>query len=63
MSIHLDADYRLKHRAATSKAMKRNAKNRQCPSCKRKAAMTTNRAGGFIVKVCRWCGFEKGGYY
>lgn len=43
-----------KHARATSKGLKRSARKRQCPSCRRKAALTLAGDGG---RRCRWCGY------
>jgi len=44
----------------TSRAMRRRAKNTQCPACKRKMALKRVRDSlGFIVAtVCRYCKHE-----
>lgn len=59
-----NSDKARKHRTATSRGMKRSAKQRQCPKCKRKAAVKTQWTGGFQWKWCRWddCDYAKGGY-
>jgi ribosomal protein L37AE/L43A len=51
------------HRAQTAAAMRRMAATRQCPRCKRKSALSRHVDGDFCLTVCRWCGYERGGYF
>lgn len=54
-----NADQLRRISTATSKAMKRSAAHRQCPSCGRKAALVKVMQDGFVeAKVCRWCDYE-----
>lgn len=54
-----DADKKRRHRAATSRAMKRVAEARKCPCCGKKSALSRH-SQPFLptVYVCRWCGHE-----
>lgn len=51
-------DYQRRHRKATSDAMKRHAKARQCPMCERKSALLKHECPEFVMYKCRWCGHE-----
>lgn len=51
------------HRSQTSKAMRRMAASAQCPQCKRKSALKRVTDGDFRCVSCRWCGYERGGYF
>ena len=57
-----DADAQRAISAGTSRAMRRMAKNRQCPACHRKMALKRVRdsLGLIVAVVCRWCKYERG---
>lgn len=62
MRSHLDQKSRRRADAA-SKAMKRRAKQRTCPDCKRGNALSRHEDdGGLVVYVCRYCKHEHGYY-
>lgn len=46
-----------------SDQMKRQAKKNQCPECQRKNALKTTTDGDFFAKLCRFCGYERGGFF
>ena len=59
-----NAERRRRHAAATSAAMRRSARDRTCPWCERKGALSVHidAAMGVSLRRCRWkdCGFERG---
>lgn len=51
-----------RHADATSRAMKRSARQRTCPACGRGAALGRKESADGVVVVfrCRYCGHERG---
>jgi len=43
---------------ATSNRPTQSAKNRQCPKCGRKSAISIVVNPGTVSAVCRWCDYE-----
>lgn len=58
----MDADLKRRQKKGLSKRMKAEAESRRCPSCGRKAALSRHQDADFVVRVCRYCDYEKGGY-
>lgn len=56
-----NSEWKRRHSAGTSRAMKRRAASTQCPKCGRKNATKGHRFGdGTGVITCRYCDYEKG---
>jgi ribosomal protein L37AE/L43A len=54
-SFPANTDAQRKHRTATSKAMKRIAESKKCPTCGRKNAVKRVQLDPWtVVRVCRW---------
>ncbi len=49
-----------KHSLATKKGLQESAAARRCPNCGRGAAIKRQLTDGFLLRVCRYCGYEKG---
>jgi transcription elongation factor Elf1 len=45
--------------AATREGMKRSAKARTCPKCRRRSAMSRIEVADGVGHRCRWCGYER----
>ena len=58
----MSADQDRRRNRATSESLKRLAAQRQCPQCKRKAALSKTWDGDYVERRCRYCGWAQGRY-